>query len=75
MTKENRDIWNKIQKAKRLSDESASLLSDVLNSFGADELETNLQASNSNDLEETIQCYIQYDEDGEKIYDYLCKRK
>lgn len=75
MTKENRATWNKLKKARRLTEQANELLDDAMTDFLPDELVTvNLHASNSNNLEETVQCFVLYGEDEKKVQRYLQKR-
>ena len=75
MTKESRMLWNKIQKARKLELEKKELMQevfDVLNNY--DELEIDLGASNSNNIEETISCYVNYGEDESRLAIFFCER-
>ena len=75
MTKESRMLWNKIQKARKLELEKKELLHevfDILNNY--DELEIDLGASNSSNVEETISCFVDYGEDEDKLVFFFCER-
>ena len=75
MTRENRKIWAQIERAHRLEEEKSAIMHRIFESFSDEELETvNLGASNSSNLGETICCYVDYGEDGEKISTYLERR-
>lgn len=68
MTKESRKLWNNLQKARKLELEKRELMRevfDVLDKY--DELDVNLHASNSNNLEETLSCFVDYGEDEDKL--------
>lgn len=68
MTKESRKLWNNLQKARKLELEKRELMSQVFNvldEYG--ELDIDLHASNSNNLEETLSCFVDYGEDEDTL--------
>lgn len=74
MKRKNRILWNKLQKARNLELQKEQLLREIFEAFDNDEREINLHASNSNNLEETISCFIDYGEDDDKLFSYLERR-
>lgn len=74
MTSRNRQLLYMIKKARDYVNESAKLLNIVMMELTEEELSINLHASNSDNLEETIQCFVQYGEDEDKIDEYFRAR-
>lgn len=74
MTRENRTLWNKLQKARNLELQKQQLLRKVFDAIDDDEYEINLHASNSNNLAETISCFVDYGEDDDKLFSYFERR-
>ena len=75
MTKESRMLWNKIQKARKLELEKKELLHEVFDTLNNyNELEIDLGASNSSNIEETISCFVDYGEDEDKLAIFFCER-
>lgn len=68
MTKKNRRLWNNLQKARKLELEKQKLMNEVFSEIDEnDELDIDLHASNSNNLSETLSCFVDYGEDEDKL--------
>lgn len=75
MTRESRTLWNKLQKARRLELEKEELMRDIMSCLNKyEELNVDLHASNSDNLEETLSCFVEYGEDEEKLKRFFEKR-
>ena len=70
MTK--KEMWNSLKEARRYQigiDALTGMVLDQLEETG--DLEKDMHASNSNTLEETIMCYVQYGEDKDILEKYF----
>lgn len=76
MKLDNRLIWSNILIARERAKEMEYLLNhEIIPSLTVEELDIKLDgSSNSNNLEETIQCFINYGEDKEILRQYFKNR-
>lgn len=75
MTKESRMLWNKLQKARRLEIEKQELIEEIIYTLEKyDEIDIDLDASNSSNVGETVSCFVCYGEDEDKLLTFFAAR-
>lgn len=72
MTRESRTLWNKLQKARKLEIEKQELIEEIICVLEKyDEIDIDLDASNSSNVGETISCFVCYGEDENKLLNFF----